>query len=322
MSASNSISSSTPVAKRTKSAAESYVIRNREAPDLAELRRCITESYLNDEITDPEILQILREGLPAALQMHFASEEVLLRSFAEGVNGESFLVVAQDKASTNGKAGEKLAGCIGAIPHGPFELELVRLFVDKSQRGRGLGMLLVNYVLDYAERHGYERVTLRCGSPSGQGLYKSCGFVMTERGYFWKNVKNNRKIEKVALLGGTHGNELVGIHLINEVWAKDSQWANELLAKSFQLKAYVCNEDAMHKNVRFVDRDLNRCFELDELLNPRKDESVKSETKRAQWLNQELGPKCEIPTSIGRWKKENPGRVDYLIDMHSTTSNM
>jgi GNAT superfamily N-acetyltransferase len=304
------------IRKRIKQ--EDFLIRPYEEKDLADIRECISKSYqelidLFDH--DPIMQKFCRDGLHEILTKgDLSSIENLQKKYHQSKikNGESFLVVVEN-------AHHKVIGCIGGFPQTPFDFELCRLYVDASYRGFGLGSLLVQHVLDYAKTFQYEYVCLTCGSKSGQALYKKMGFSLYDGYHFFQKVNSKRRIENVAILGGTHGNELVGIHLVQKVWDM-----GEKLPKypSFACKTFIANEDAAKRNVRFVDRDLNRCFELDELLKPKVEEASKLETKRALWLNEQIGPKCVIPCSIGRWKQENPHAVDYLVDLHSTTSNM
>ncbi len=112
------------------------------------------------------------------------------------------------------------------------------------------------------------------------------------------------KINKVAILGGTHGNELTGVYL-EKWWIKEAQ---ETKRKSFSTKVLLSNPEAVKRCSRYIDQDLNRCFTLDDLQNKK---LQNYENKRARELNELLGPKDS--------KKPN---FDFLIDLHSTTSNM
>lgn len=109
-------------------------------------------------------------------------------------------------------------------------------------------------------------------------------------------------VSNVTIVGGTHGNELTGIHLIQE-WQKNNV-ANEYPA--LELNYLLANPAARKANKRYLDHDLNRCFKKVDLENP----ALKSlEQQRAKEINQQLGP------------KGNP-KTDLIIDLHTSTANM
>lgn len=109
------------------------------------------------------------------------------------------------------------------------------------------------------------------------------------------------KISKVAILGGTHGNELTGIHLLHR-WRDNP---SEVTRSTFSTELCLANPKACEENRRFVDEDLNRCFSNERLSRV---DSPSYEAARASQLNQLLGPKGN-------------SRIDFLIDLHTTTSN-
>jgi len=109
-------------------------------------------------------------------------------------------------------------------------------------------------------------------------------------------------IDSVLIVGGTHGNELTGIKLV-EYWQKSKK---ELDYKSFELSYLIANPKACQANKRYLDQDLNRCFQLSDLNNPLLDGK---EQKRAKEINQQIGPKGNSKT-------------DFIIDLHTSTANM
>jgi len=112
---------------------------------------------------------------------------------------------------------------------------------------------------------------------------------------------SNKPIKKVAIIGGTHGNELTGIHLIK----KYEQFPQLIQRSSFESLTLLANPKAVKARKRYIDRDLNRCFALGALSNP----ALSSyEDNRAKVINQILGP------------KGNP-KINFIIDLHSTTAN-
>ena len=113
-----------------------------------------------------------------------------------------------------------------------------------------------------------------------------------------------KKIQKVGITGGTHGNELTGVYLINKFTKNPSLVKRD----SFETLFMHTNLGAIKQCTRYVDKDLNRTFTKDGL----NDQSLTSyEDQIAKKINQELGPKGS----------SNPN-VDFVMDLHSTTSKM
>lgn len=109
-------------------------------------------------------------------------------------------------------------------------------------------------------------------------------------------------IKKLAIVGGTHGNEFTGIYLLKK-WQNTPQM---IARNSFETEMLFANHQAHDQNKRYIDHDLNRCFSIADLA----DDSLTSiEQRRAKEINQQLGPKGQP-------------RIDFIIDLHTTTSNM
>ncbi|MFQ4140890.1 aspartoacylase [Chlorogloeopsis sp. ULAP02] len=110
------------------------------------------------------------------------------------------------------------------------------------------------------------------------------------------------QINRVAIVGGTHGNELTGVYLIK----KFEEYPQLIQRSSFETLTLLANPQAFEKNRRYIDKDLNRCFLNQDLQNS----SLSSyEDIRAKTINQILGPKGQ-------------SQVDIIVDLHSTTANM
>ncbi|MBD3880330.1 aspartoacylase [Phormidium tenue FACHB-886] len=109
-------------------------------------------------------------------------------------------------------------------------------------------------------------------------------------------------IQRVAIVGGTHGNELTGAYLIK----KFEQFPALVQRSSFETTTLLANPKAFAAGRRYIDRDLNRCFLRQDLANP----SLTSyEDQQAKQIYQQL--------SISPHSK-----VEVLIDLHSSTANM
>jgi succinylglutamate desuccinylase len=109
-------------------------------------------------------------------------------------------------------------------------------------------------------------------------------------------------IRRVAIVGGTHGNELTGIYLLK----KFERFPELIYRSSFECMILLANPQAVAANRRYIDRDLNRCFADLDLADPT---LTNYEDLRAKEIAIQLGP------------KDRPN-VDVIIDLHSTTANM
>ncbi|PSW06575.1 aspartoacylase [Photobacterium lipolyticum] len=110
------------------------------------------------------------------------------------------------------------------------------------------------------------------------------------------------KINTVAVVGGTHGNEFSGIYLLRK-WKKNAQLISR---SSFATQMVFANPKAHEENKRYIDCDLNRQFLLADLDDQ---DLANYEQSRAKAINNQLGPKGNAKT-------------DLIIDLHNTTSNM
>lgn len=104
-------------------------------------------------------------------------------------------------------------------------------------------------------------------------------------------------IRKVAIVGGTHGNELTGIYLVQ----KFDRFPELLHRLSFECVTLLANPQAVVANRRYIDRDLNRSFGNEDLINL---ELAGYEANRAKEIAAQLAD------------------VDLIIDLHSSTANM
>ena len=114
----------------------------------------------------------------------------------------------------------------------------------------------------------------------------------------------SKQINKVAITGGTHGNELTGVYLVK----KYKKNPGLVKRDSFETLFMHTNVGAMKKCTRYIDKDLNRTFIKKDLAN---DMLYSYEDVLAKNINAKLGPKGSEKTN-----------VDFIVDLHSTTSDM
>ncbi|KAJ6665498.1 hypothetical protein lerEdw1_003339 [Lerista edwardsae] len=112
-------------------------------------------------------------------------------------------------------------------------------------------------------------------------------------------------LRRVAICGGTHGNELSGVYLA-KYWLRDP---SELQRSTFHATPFLGNPHAVEKCMRYIGRDLNRLFTAD-ILNSKDLDTEAYEVKRVQEINQLFGPKGSSQA------------YDFMFDLHNTTANM
>ncbi|MGL1903695.1 MAG: aspartoacylase [Fibrobacterales bacterium] len=110
-------------------------------------------------------------------------------------------------------------------------------------------------------------------------------------------------LTKIAIVGGTHGNELTGVNLIKK-WDRNPTLIER---DSFCTTTTLANHDAIKACRRYIEKDLNRCFKQSDLNDP---SLITTEEHRAKEINTELGP------------KGSPHASDIILDLHNTTANM
>lgn len=110
------------------------------------------------------------------------------------------------------------------------------------------------------------------------------------------------KIKRVVIVGGTHGNELIGIYLVK----KFERSPHLIQRSSFESCTLFANPRAYQLMKRYVDTDLNRCFRQQDLENF---SLFGYEAQRAKVIYHRFGLGGEHP-------------ADLTIDLHTTTSNM
>ncbi|KAK5865835.1 hypothetical protein PBY51_020074 [Eleginops maclovinus] len=111
-------------------------------------------------------------------------------------------------------------------------------------------------------------------------------------------------VSRVAICGGTHGNEMTGMYVVREMQRQKADQTG-----SVSITTVISNPLAVDACRRYTETDLNRCFTKALLSSPITD-STPYEVRRAQEIDVLLGP------------KGSQQAVDLLCDLHNTTANM
>ncbi|MEH2192881.1 MAG: aspartoacylase [Nostoc sp.] len=106
----------------------------------------------------------------------------------------------------------------------------------------------------------------------------------------------------VMIIGGMHGNELTGVYLIKLF----EQFPHLIERQGFEILTLLANPQAIAECRRYLEKDLNRCFNKQDLQNL----TLSSfEDKLARQIYNNL-------------KSENQSQINMFVDLHSTTANM
>ncbi|MEH2379648.1 MAG: aspartoacylase [Nostoc sp.] len=110
------------------------------------------------------------------------------------------------------------------------------------------------------------------------------------------------QINRVAIVGGTHGNEFTGAYLIQ----KFAQFPDLITRPSFETVTLLANPNAFAAGRRYVEKDLNRCFLKQDLQDPTLNSYEELQAKSIQNTLASNGDK----------------QADFILDLHSSTANM
>lgn len=292
-------------------------IRSAEASDLPKIQELIKDSFL-------AMIPIYGEPMRESL-------EKSIRDMCEG-SGEltagGFETTYKTNAANNFLVAENehgVVGCVAKKRKNSAEVELVRMAVTPEIRGRQIGAKLVEEFIKSCDAEKVQRIVLVTANPDAARFYERNGFVSYSKTEFkrptlevpikiFKMVKylGERLIRRVVIVGGTHGNERIGIELVRQ-WSRDS---HPIKRSTFASHVMIGNKEATRANRRYVARDLNRQFLGADVQNsPFKDQGddqgTSSETLRSIEVDAKLGPKG-CPSDEG---------VDFVIDLHSSSSN-
>jgi len=295
--------------------ASAFRVRTATSNDLTTVHALIKDSFaaLNDH-TPPEFHARIKESAESLCKNELTEPKFSETYFSS--YGTCFWVVEDvDKKA--------VMGCVAVKRVSQDMAELVRMAVAPACRSQGLGKLLIDELVAYCARTGVLQIFLTTGNPRSGAFYAKHGFINLygpdSRMMKMFKYLGERVIRRVAIVGGTHGNERVGVELVR-------QWANadHLIRRdrTFDVVAVVGNPAAVAVNRRYVDADLNRQF-LGAAVAP---DGTGTEAARAKELDALLGPKgpaVDDVTAAADTPLAAPATgADFVIDLHSSNANV
>lgn len=145
-----------------------------DAMSASEITPQVTPQVTPGDLADPRILRLLEDHLA---DMHAESPPESVHALdVSGLQhaAVTFWVVSEC---------DTVLGCVALKELDPTHGELKSMRTDAAARGRGLGRLLLEYVLAEAVSRGYTRMSLETGSQEffqpARTLYSRYGFVET-----------------------------------------------------------------------------------------------------------------------------------------------
>ena len=286
-------------------------IRQARLNDLPSIHNLIRQSYLAMlDHTGEEMRERWEKGADDSINGDLSAEKFEM-TYMTNYGNNFFVAETED---------DQIAGCVAIKRSSQDEAELIRMAVDPNIRSQGIGGTLINKLLAYAKETGVLRISLITANPLAAKFYSKNKFATYHsfkypfaEGKFLTVFKmifyfGEKIIRNVAVIGGTHGNERIGVELVK---LSESD-LNSLKRSTIDVKCLLGNIDAVQCNRRYVDVDLNRQFLSTDLSKDPLDND-KLEVKRAKELNKMLGPKGST-----EWNCAS----DFLIDLHSSNSNV
>lgn len=296
-------------------------VRDGAVDDLPSIRNLIFDSFMAmTEIYGPAFAADCESRAKSTIDESL-SEEAFKKVFWSSYGCHFW--VAESIEEGNKK---NVVGCIGLVRLNHEEAELVRMAVDKNIRSHGIGSKLVAALEAFCLQTNVCRVVLTTANTRSARFYEKHGMVVTRVQHL--PLENVGKIEvrtmckylgeklvrSVCIVGGTHGNERVGVELVSQ-WSRESSQLQR--GTLHEIKPYLANPEAVIRNVRFVEEDLNRQFTGTMEPGLEVDDVVPSKEKYlAKRINELLGPKSSHVSG------SSCPAFDFCIDLHSTCSDV
>ena len=293
------------------------LVRQATSHDLPHIHNLIRSSYaaMNDLTGDP-LREMWASGAEKSITSGDLVEKAFLKEYLNGETGANFWVAEVLDLG--------VVGCVGLKRKSLHDGELVRMSVNEAVRGQNIGKVLVTCLEEHCAKVGIRRIHLVTANTRAASFYAAkCNFSLTH-GFshsvmgvsltvakMTKFLSLERPIEHVTIVGGTHGNERIGVALVEAFLRDPAPFQRPSLRA---VTALLGNPQAVDMNVRYVEQDLNRQFAQSNTADAAtaSDMPESIEARRAKELIQLLGPKSVVAQSS----------TDFIIDLHSTTSNV
>jgi len=145
----------------------------------------------------PQVLEIFQEAISPSW-----THKALLSEISKG---DSHFIVAVDESKGCDATGFPLIVVgFAVLRQVGDDGELLQIAVEKSSRGRGVGDLLIDSVLDYAAENAFNSVFLevRCSNTAAVSLYKKHGFesVRIRKDYYNSPVEDALVMVKITAI--------------------------------------------------------------------------------------------------------------------------
>eukprot|EP01038_Epipyxis_sp_PR26KG_P016250 gene16250-22129_t len=146
------------------------------------------------------------------------------------INNENSFWVAESPLN------REVIGCVGLKQTSNEESELVRMAVSPKYQRKGIASKLIAEFDDHCKNHNILRCSLTTSNPDAAKFYNAVGFVQSHQSNFVFNYSDtsinfdvyhmnkyngDKIIRHVTIVGGTHGNERLGIELVKQ-WKKSN----------------------------------------------------------------------------------------------------
>lgn len=309
-------------------ASSSIRIRPATRVDLPSIHDLIRSSYAAmNELTDNKMIDYWAQGAEKSIVSGDLVEETFVQEYLTPDSGAGFWV-AEEISPAEGESlqqASRVVGCVGLRRKSLDDADLVRMSVNTSLRGNNIGHLLVSELRQYCLKHNVLRVHLITANTRAASFYtKKCNFLTTHA--FTHPIPaigctltvskmtlflGERIVRKVALIGGTHGNERIGVELASQL-ASDPAPSFIPKLSTMEVVGVVGNPEAVRLNRRYVGTDLNRLFASAPVSRPLAAPPATIEHSQAATLLKTLGPKSVSSLS----------EYDFCIDLHSTNADV
>ena len=311
------------------------LVRRAKREDLQAIRQLIMDSYMAMSDYAPKLSAFWETGGKNTYSpegdLHENNFDQYLVDFE---NGSADLNYEKEAAFWVAELNSQVIGCVGLRRIHTGDAELVRMAVDPHLRGGGFGLKLVQELTNYCTRRGFLRVHCTTANTSAARFYcEKCGFIVKSKrdvhlvlgpdqegdfvGQSLVKHVGERIVRSVAVIGGTHGNERVGVELV-ERWQQQMQIVDvpssacmaiaesDLYRSTLKTYAIIGNPAAVHENIRYIDQDLNRQFS-------RAASSALHDSQAAKQLIEQRRAQDVMNFLMS---------LDFSVDLHSTTSNV